>query len=110
YKTGPASITTSGGSVLIQNNIFSVPGSISANEPSVLSVDHNIWPGTEPLDTNPVSGVAIFTNAAAGDFSLQSGSAGINVGALNGVTGDYVGASRPLGGGEDVGPYESCGP
>jgi hypothetical protein len=62
-----------------------------------LAQDHNLMTATPG-----------FTNAAAGDFSLTSGSAAVDAGAaLTEVREDYLRAARPAGNGLDIGAYES---
>lgn len=48
----------------------------------------------------------LFTNAAGGDFTLQSGSPAINNGIDLGITEDILGNPIPSGGGYDIGAYE----
>lgn len=47
-----------------------------------------------------------FTNAAAGDFSLQAGSPCLNAGANVGLTTDFAGNPVPFGSAPDIGAYE----
>ena len=55
-----------------------------------------------------MTGSPSFTNAATGNFTLQSGSscrdAGLNLSAT--LTTDYIGTSRPQNGTFDIGAYE----
>ncbi|MHC4713164.1 MAG: putative Ig domain-containing protein, partial [Planctomycetota bacterium] len=53
------------------------------------------------------SDTALFTDPANSDYELKSGSPAIDAGtALNDVTDDIEGTSRPLGDGHDIGAYE----
>ncbi|HSJ53282.1 MAG TPA: right-handed parallel beta-helix repeat-containing protein [Anaerolineae bacterium] len=74
------------------NNVFRTDGVRPRGTPS----RGDLW-GLDPL----------FVNRAAGDFRLQLISPGIDAGAQVDVTTDFTGGPRPLGGGHDIGAYES---
>jgi hypothetical protein len=64
---------------------------------------------TAGYETHSVTGNPLFTNAAEGNFSLQSTSPAINTIPINGITGittDIRGYTRPSGNAFDMGAYE----
>jgi hypothetical protein len=98
-----------------ENNIFANNGTNYYNpsnwDPG--KTDYNVYygsnvgPGSNNLTSNP-----LFSNAAAGDFSLQSTSPAINAGDPNtpqsaGGSLDYAGSARIQGGIIDIGAYET---
>ncbi|MBL8525236.1 MAG: fibronectin type III domain-containing protein, partial [Betaproteobacteria bacterium] len=66
------------------------------------------WRSQTGQDANSFTGTtSIFTNFAARDFTLASGSAAINAGTTVAlVTTDILGTARPQGAGYDIGAYE----
>jgi hypothetical protein len=84
-------------STVVRNNILYGNGINFADAGSGTIRDHNIDNGTNPL----------FTDAAAGNFTLQAGSPARNAGtAIGQVTTDIIGASRPNESVYDIGAYE----
>ncbi|MEK6677053.1 MAG: PKD domain-containing protein [Planctomycetota bacterium] len=84
----------------VKNNLVSAPNSsVMTGGGQGLIADHNVLSG------NPA-----FTNPAAGDFSLRTGSVAIDAGAnLSSVLFDYQGGQRPYDGNGTGGPQWDAG-
>jgi parallel beta-helix repeat protein len=116
----------------LYNNVFfstsSTYGSIgTSGTPTGLVSDYNVvlnsfsttlgqskitlaqWQSQSGQDTHSVvsSPATVFTNAAANDYRLKTGSPAVDTGTANQAPAvDIVGTSRPQGAGTDVGAYE----
>lgn len=117
---------TNTGTWKINNNIFmGGPNTVSASTAyansggtdTYLTMQRNLWYRASPAmaapsrDSAPLTGDPLFTNASAGDFSLQTGSPAINTATAPvdfAVAFDYFGVSRPQGGVADIGAMEKA--
>jgi hypothetical protein len=91
----------------VQNNIWYQPGGVSDASSGGVTYAANLCQTADPTHC-AVVGNPLFTNAAAGDFSLQSGSPAFNTGVtVAQVTTDFTGTvTRPQGLAYDIGAYE----
>ena len=89
-----------------KNNIFASVSGVITDAGSGTVQSNNLCPSSGTGCS--VTGSPSFTNAAAGDFSIPSGSsarnAGLNLSAI--VATDYIGTSRCQGAACDIGAYE----
>jgi len=108
-----------GNPLLVYNNIFCRvgQGNESAGPYSGATANYNLITDYDDTaktgfsETNGINGAytpsQIFTNAAAGDFTLVTGSPAINAGTTQAsFTNDYDNYTRPIGGTWDMGAYE----
>ncbi|HTD70979.1 MAG TPA: Ig-like domain-containing protein [Gemmatimonadales bacterium] len=111
-RDGQIILAASTTNLVIENNIFYLPGQnigISGTVSGAL-IDHNLSTGAVGgggIGSNIVNTDPMFVNPSALDFRLQAGSPAINAGiALSIVLNDFFGTLRPQGAGYDIGAYE----
>ena len=95
--------------IVLRNNICSKNGNqIAADDPYILTVDHNLIDGpTDIYGLDFVTGDPDFVNAAVADFHLMEGSPAIDNGSsIDAPTDDFDGTSRPQGVAYDIGAFE----
>ncbi|MBW4467868.1 MAG: right-handed parallel beta-helix repeat-containing protein [Pegethrix bostrychoides GSE-TBD4-15B] len=97
---------------VLNNIIYASPG-LPGNtvlEASNVIYDYNLVYNTTEFTTSSAHNIIgldpLFTNPAAGDFSLQASSAALDKGASGLVTTDFFKLSRPQGSGVDLGAIE----
>lgn len=110
YGTGAAGVG------LYNNTFYNVSGTAIHVQANVNTVKNNIVYGSTTaailasgtVASNNLLGTSpSFTDAAGGDFTLQTGSVAVNAGATIGsVTTDRIGTARPQGAAYDIGAYE----
>ncbi|MFW5686191.1 MAG: right-handed parallel beta-helix repeat-containing protein [Spirochaetota bacterium] len=104
--------------ITVANNIFAASNVrsvvVDLDNPGTVTVDHNLFTeasfgaagethGTNALETS----ATIFTDSAAGDFTLVAGSPAIDAGrSTDAPDVDYLGTVRPQGSAVDMGAYE----
>ncbi|HVV27123.1 MAG TPA: choice-of-anchor Q domain-containing protein [Rhizomicrobium sp.] len=100
------------GNVTIQNCITDgFATGLGLQAAGTLTHDHNLHHDTAAYNgtsagTGDLTGDPLFTNRAAADYSLQSGSPAIDAGVNLGVTIDYLHNPRPVGAAPDMGAFE----
>jgi len=111
-RDGQIILAASTTNLVIENNIFYLPGQnigISGTVSGAL-IDHNLSTGAVGgggIGSNIENTDPIFVNPSALDFRLQASSPAINAGiALSIVLNDFFGTPRPQGAGYDIGAYE----
>jgi len=111
-RDGQIILAASTTNLVIENNIFYLPGQnigISGTVSGAL-IDHNLSTGAVGgggIGSNIENTDPVFVNPSALDFRLQASSPAINAGiALSIVLNDFFGTLRPQGGGYDIGAYE----
>jgi len=111
-RDGQIILAASTTNLVIENNIFYLPGQnigISGTVSGAL-IDHNLSTGAVGgggIGSNIENTDPVFVNPSALDFRLQASSPAINAGiALSVVLNDFFGTLRPQGGGYDIGAYE----
>lgn len=97
---------------VLNNIIYASPGlpGNTVSEASNVVYDYNLVYNTAEFTTTAANNIIgldpLFTNPAAGDFSLQASSAALDKGASGLVTTDLFKLSRPQGSGVDLGAIE----
>lgn len=110
--TGFCLSSVSGSTIEVRNNacLSNNGGGAQVSLGGTVTSTHNAYGGTwSAACTSCVSGLttAAFTNAAAGDFTLTSGSVLRDVGTtIASFSNDYLGNTRPFNGVWDIGAYE----
>ncbi len=92
----------------IKNNIFMGLTTAIAGAPTNYTIDTNLFYNNQDngtVGTNAKGGNPAFTNAASGDFTLQSDSPAIDLAIDWGQTRDFIGTTKQ-GSGWDIGAYE----
>jgi predicted outer membrane repeat protein len=103
-------ITLHHGSLLLENTIMARHALAIHNLNGVFDQDYNLFyqnganiVGNFSGGAHNVSGDPQFVAPQSGDFHIGAGSAALDTGSNAGVTVDFEGDSRPLGGGFDIG-------